>query len=282
MWMDCAGKKLDLRQPAIMGVLNVTPDSFSDGGRYRQLDAAVRHAVAMASEGATLIDVGGESTRSGAPAVSVQEELDRVVPVVERLARELPDAIISVDTSKPEVIREVARAGAGLINDIRALTLPGALEAAAASGLAVCLMHMQGAPATMQYQPRYDDVVGEVHAFLAERVGVCEAAGIPRQRILVDPGFGFGKTLEHNLTLLRHLNRFADLAAGVLAGMSRKSMIGALLDVPVGERLSGSLAAAVIAVWQGACVVRAHDVRETMQAVRVCAAVRGVATVRAA
>ncbi len=282
MWMDCAGKKLDLRQPAIMGVLNVTPDSFSDGGRYRQLDAAVRHAVAMASEGATLIDVGGESTRPGAPAVSVQEELDRVVPVVERLARELPDAIISVDTSKPEVIREVARAGAGLINDIRALTLPGALEAAAVSGLAVCLMHMQGAPATMQYQPRYDDVVGEVHAFLAERVGVCEAAGIPRQRILVDPGFGFGKTLEHNLTLLRHLNRFADLAAGVLAGMSRKSMIGALLDVPVGERLSGSLAAAVIAVWQGACVVRAHDVRETVQAVRVCAAVRGVATVRAA
>lgn len=282
MWMNCAGKQLDLRQPAVMGVLNVTPDSFSDGGRYRQLDAAVHRAAVMVSEGATLIDVGGESTRPGAPLVSVQEELDRVVPVVERLARELPESIVSVDTSKPEVMGEVARAGAGMINDVRALTLPGALETAAASGLAVCLMHMRGQPATMQQQPYYDDVVGEVHAFLADRVQACEAAGLARQRILVDPGFGFGKTLDHNLMLLRHLDRFRDLAAGVLAGMSRKSMIGALLDAPVGERLSGSLAAAVIAVWQGACVVRAHDVRETVQALRVCAAVRGVETARTA
>lgn len=282
MWMNCAGKPLDLRQPVVMGVLNVTPDSFSDGGRYRQLDAAVRQAAVMVGEGATLIDVGGESTRPGAPLVSIQEELDRVVPVVERLARELPESIVSVDTSKPEVMHEVARAGAGMINDVRALTLPGALETAAASGLAVCLMHMRGQPATMQQQPYYDDVVGEVHAFLADRVQACEAAGLARQRILVDPGFGFGKTLDHNLTLLRHLDRFRDLAAGVLAGLSRKSMIGALLDAPVDERLSGSLAAAVIAVWQGACVVRAHDVRETVQALRVCAAVREVEMARTA
>lgn len=273
MLMDCAGKILDLRQPAVMGVLNVTPDSFSDGGRYAALDAALRRAEVMAAEGAAIIDVGGESTRPGAPPVSVQEELDRVLPVVERLARELPIPV-SVDTSKPEVMREAARVGAGLINDVWALRQPGALEAAAASGLPVCLMHMRGEPATMQQEPRYIDVVAEVRAFLAERVRACAAAGIPRERILLDPGFGFGKTLEHNLSLLRRLDRFTDVAAGVLAGVSRKSMIGLLLNAPVGERLAGSLAAAVIAVWQGADMIRAHDVRETVQALRVCAAVR--------
>jgi dihydropteroate synthase len=275
MLMDCAGKKLDLGQPVVMGVLNVTPDSFSDGGRYQSLDDALRRAETMAAEGAAIIDVGGESTRPGAPPVAVQEELDRVLPVVERLARELPIPI-SVDTSKPEVMREAARVGAGLINDVRALQWPGALAAAAASGLPVCLMHLQGNPATMQQEPHYADVLAEVWAFLAERVGACEAAGIPRERILVDPGFGFGKKLEHNLALLRHLNRFTGLAAGVMVGLSRKSMIGLLLDAPVGERLAGSLAAAVIAAWQGACIVRVHDVRETVQALRVCAAVRAV------
>ncbi len=275
MLMNCAGKILDLRQPAVMGVLNVTPDSFSDGGRYTLLDTALRRADAMVAEGAAIIDVGGESTRPGAPPVSVQEELDRVLPVVERLAQELPIPI-SVDTSKPEVMREAARAGASLINDVWALRQPGALEAAAASGLPVCLMHMLGEPATMQQEPHYVAVVTEVRAFLAERVQACMAAGIPRERILVDPGFGFGKTLEHNLSLLRYLDSFTDMAAGVLAGVSRKSMIGLLLNAPVGERLAGSLAAAVIAAWQGAHVIRAHDVRETVQALRVCAAVRAM------
>ena len=275
MLINCAGKTLDLSQPAVMGVLNVTPDSFSDGGQYLQLDAALRRAEIMVVQGAALVDVGGESTRPGAAPVSVQEELDRVLPVVERLAHELP-VPISVDTSKPELMHELARAGAGLINDVRTLQMPGALAAAAASGLPVCLMHLRGEPITMQRGPVYADVVAEVRDYLAARVGACEAAGIARERILVDPGFGFGKTLAHNLHLLRHLDRFTDLAAGVLVGVSRKSMIGALLDVPVGERLAGSLAAATIAVWRGARVVRAHDVRETVQALRICAAVLAV------
>lgn len=276
MQLDCAGKKLDLSRPVVMGVLNVTPDSFSDGGLYVSLPDALRRAEIMVEEGAGIIDVGGESTRPGAPAVSVQEELDRVLPVIERLAHDLP-VPISVDTGKPEVMLEAARVGAGLINDVRALLLPGALQAAADSGLPVCLMHMQGEPATMQQEPRYVDVVTEVHAFLAERVHACESVGIRRDRILVDPGFGFGKTLEHNLILLRRLHRFSDLAAGVLVGVSRKSMIGALLGVPVGERLNGSLAAAVIAVWQGAQIIRTHDVRATVQALCVCAAARAAA-----
>ncbi|MFO1372549.1 MAG: dihydropteroate synthase [Candidatus Competibacteraceae bacterium] len=255
-----------------MGVLNVTPDSFSDGGRYWRPAAALQRAEEMAREGAAIIDVGGESTRPGAPPVSVQEELDRVLPIIERLVGELP-LPVSVDTSKPEVMQAALRAGAGMINDVRALRLPGALETVAASGLPVCLMHMQGEPNTMQQEPRYVDVVAEVRLFLEERVRACEAVGIPRERILVDPGFGFGKTLAHNLLLLRQLNRFVGLAAGVLVGLSRKSMIGALLDVPVEQRMTGSLAAAVIAAWQGARIIRAHDVRETVQAVRVCAAV---------
>jgi len=269
---NCAGPAIDLSRPTVMGVLNVTPDSFSDGGRYANLADALRRADAMVAEGAAIIDVGGESTRPGAPPVSAQEELDRVLPVVERLARELPIPV-SVDTSKPEVMRAAISAGAGLINDVRALRSPGALETVAASEVPVCLMHMRGEPGTMQQEPRYADVVAEVRAFLAERVRACESAGVGRERILVDPGFGFGKTLAHNLSLLRHLDRFADLAAGVVAGVSRKSMIGALLDAPVGERLSGSLAAAVIAAWRGARIIRAHDVRETVQALRVCVGV---------
>ncbi len=273
MQIDCAGRWLDLSQPRVMGVLNITPDSFSDGGRYLSLDAALRRAAVMVTEGAAIIDVGGESTRPGAPAVPVQEELDRVLPVVERLAQELP-VPVSVDTSKPTIMREAARVGAGMINDVWALRQPGALEAARASGLPVCLMHMLGEPATMQREPIYTDVVAEVRAFLAERVQACAAMGIQRERILVDPGFGFGKTLEHNLSLLRHLEQLTDLAAGVLVGFSRKSMIGLLLEAPVNERLPGSLAAAVLAAWQGAGVIRAHDVKETVQALRVCAALR--------
>ena len=277
MLIDCAGKTLDLSQPVVMGVLNVTPDSFSDGRLYCLLANALRCAERMGIEGAALIDVGGESTRPGAAPVSVQEEMDRVLPVVERLARDLTIPI-SVDTSKPEVMRAAAHVGAGLINDVWALRLPGALEAVAGSGLPVCLMHLRGEPVTMQQNPGYTDVVADVHAFLAERVRACESFGIPRDRILVDPGFGFGKTLEHNLALLRSLYRFGDLAAGVLIGISRKSMIGALMGgVPVGERLSGSLAAAVIAAWQGANIIRTHDVRETVQALCICAAVRAAA-----
>jgi len=256
-----------------MGVLNVTPDSFSDGGWYTTLDRALQRARDMVAEGADIVDIGGESTRPGAPAVSVQEELDRVLPVVEAVARELP-AVVSIDTSKPEVMQAALGAGAGMINDVRALQAPGALAVAAASRAAVCLMHIQGTPATMQLAPHYEAVVAEIKAFLAERMRACEAAGIRRDRILIDPGFGFGKTLEHNLLLLRHLDEFRQLGAVLVVGLSRKSMIGKLLhDAPPGERLYGSLAAAVIAAWQGAQILRVHDVGATAQALQVCAAV---------
>ena len=270
--LDCAGKLLDLSAPRVMGVLNVTPDSFSDGGRYARLPLALERAREMVAEGAAVIDVGGESTRPGAPPVGVEEELRRVLPVVEALAAELP-VPISVDTGTPEVIRAAGAAGAGLVNDVRALRVPGALEAAAAAGVSVCLMHMQGEPGTMQASPRYDDVVGEVVRFLEERVAACEAQGIPRSRILLDPGFGFGKALEHNLRLLARLDRLAAVGLPVLVGMSRKSMIGALLDAPVHRRLYGGLAAAVWAVMRGARVVRTHDVRATVEALAVVSAV---------
>jgi dihydropteroate synthase len=227
-------------------------------------------------EGADIIDIGGESTRPGAPPVTVQEELERVLPVVEQVARELP-VPVSIDTSKPEVMQAALRAGAGMINDIRALQTPGALALAADSPAAVCLMHMQGTPATMQVAPHYEDVVAEVKAFLTERIQACAAAGIRRDRILIDPGFGFGKTLEHNLLLLKRLGEFRELGAVLLVGLSRKATIGRLLgDVPPGERLYGSLAAAVIAAWQGAHILRVHDVRETAQALQICAAVMRV------
>ena len=270
--LRCGPKTLDLSRPVVMGVLNVTPDSFSDGGRFLPVEAAVAHGVRLAEEGAAIIDIGGESTRPGAAPVSVDEELRRVVPVVERL-RAATQAVISVDTSKPEVIREAVAAGAGLINDVRALAEPGALEAAAASGCAVCLMHMQGDPRTMQRAPSYVDVVKEVKAFLDEHVQRCRAAGVSSDRIAVDPGFGFGKTLEHNLELLRRLRELHD-ELPVLVGLSRKSMVGTLTGRGAGERVHGSIALAVIAALNGARIVRAHDVAATVDALKMVAAVQ--------
>jgi len=255
-----------------MGILNVTPDSFSDGGRFSQRDAALRHAEAMVAAGATLIDVGGESTRPGARVVSPLEELERVAPVVERIAREL-DVIISVDTSTPAVMRETARLGAGLINDVRSLRRDGALDAAAATGLPVCLMHMLGEPGTMQDNPHYDDLVGEVTGFLAERIAQCAAVGIAPEQIILDPGFGFAKTLQHNLSLFKHLESLHALGRPLLVGVSRKSMIGLALNRPVGERLYGGLALAALALTKGARILRVHDVAETVDVVRMIAAV---------
>ena len=270
--LPCGNRVLDLAHTHVMGILNATPDSCSDGGRYSQLDAALRHAQEMVAAGATLIDVGGESTRPGARPVSPAEEVDRVVPVVERIARGL-DVIISVDTSTPEVIVESARLGAGLINDVRSLRRPGALEAAAATGLPVCLMHMLGEPGDMQDNPHYQDLVGEVSVFLADRMERCEAAGIPKDRIILDPGFGFAKTLEHNLSLFRHMEALHALGRPLLVGVSRKSMIGAVLGRPVGERLIGGLALAALAMTKGARILRVHDVAETADVVRMIAAV---------
>lgn len=255
-----------------MGILNVTPDSFSDGGRFSQLDAALRHAEAMVAAGATLIDVGGESTRPGARVVSPLEELERVAPVVERIAREL-DVIISVDTSTPAVMRETARLGAGLINDVRSLQRDGALDAAAATGLPVCLMHMLGEPGNMQDNPHYDDLVGEVSGFLVERIAQCVAVGIAPEQIILDPGFGFAKTLQHNLSLFKHMKALHALGRPLLVGVSRKSMIGLALNRPVGERLYGGLALAALAVTKGARILRVHDVAETVDVVRMLAAV---------
>jgi dihydropteroate synthase len=270
--LRCADKTLDLSAPVVMGVLNVTPDSFSDGGRFFSVDAAVEQGLRMAAEGAALVDVGGESTRPGSQGVSADEELRRVIPVIERL-RKATEAVISVDTSKAEVIRAAAAAGAGLVNDVRALREPAALEAAAASGCAVCLMHMQGEPRTMQLAPHYTDVVNEVRAFLAERVAACRSAGFAAGRLAVDPGFGFGKTGEHNLTLLRRLRELAGDGAPVLVGLSRKSMLGTLTQRAPPERTAGSVALAVIAVLNGARIIRAHDVAPTVDALKVVAAV---------
>jgi dihydropteroate synthase len=270
--LPCGSRFLDLSHPQVMGILNVTPDSFSDGGRYGQRDAALRHAEAMLQAGATLIDVGGESTRPGARAVSSVEELERVAPVVEAIAREL-DVIISVDTSTPAVIRETARLGAGLINDVRSLQRDGALDAAAGSGLPVCLMHMRGEPTTMQQNPQYPDVVAEVREFLLERLAACAEAGIGVERVILDPGFGFAKTLEHNLSLFKHLQGLHVLGRPLLVGVSRKSMIGKVLGHEVGERLYGSLALAALALSKGAHILRVHDVAQTVDVVRMIAAV---------
>ena len=273
MLLTCGQHALDLSEPVVMGVLNVTPDSFSDGGELASPEAALRQARRMAEARAAILDVGGESTRPGAREVGTGEELDRVLPVVEALVAEL-ELPVSVDTSKPEVMREAIAAGAAMVNDVRALQAPGALAAVAGSQVAVCLMHMQGEPRTMQADPRYRDVVAEVHAFLAARVEACETAGIGRERVVVDPGFGFGKTLEHNLTLLAGLREFARDGLPVLAGLSRKRMIGALTGRSVRERLAGSVALAALAVANGASIIRAHDVAETVDAVKVAAAVR--------
>ncbi len=269
--LDCAGKPVDLSRPRVMGILNVTPDSFSDGGRFTGASAALEHALAMIEAGADFIDIGGESTRPGAEPVSAEAEIARVVPVIEALGPHCP-VPISIDTSKPAVMRAAVAAGAGLINDVRALREPGALETAVELGVPVCLMHMQGEPRTMQAAPAYGDVVAEVRDFLLARAAACEAAGMPRQRILLDPGFGFGKALAHNLSLLKHLDALVATGYPVLAGLSRKSMLGQVTGLPVERRLAPSLAAAVLAARAGARVLRVHDVGETVAALALVTA----------
>ncbi len=265
--------EIDLSATQVMGILNVTPDSFSDGGRYAAQDAALRQAEKMLQEGATIIDVGGESTRPGAEPVATQDELARVVPVVELLVDEL-GATVSVDTSKPAVMRAAIDAGTSMINDVLALREPGAIEVIADSSVSVCLMHMQGSPRTMQTDPQYDDVVADIIRFLDSRVDACTASGIDRRRIVVDPGFGFGKSLAHNYEILARLTEFASLDCPVLVGMSRKSMIGNLLDLPVSERVTASAILAALAVERGANILRVHDVKETMQAISLVEALQ--------
>ena len=272
MIMNFAGRKRDLSRCHVMGILNVTPDSFSDGGRFNAPAVALDRARQMVADGASFIDVGGESTRPGATPVSTQEELDRVCPVVEAIAGEL-DTVISVDTSNPVVMTETARLGAGLINDVRALQREGAPEAAAAAGVPVCLMHIQGEPDTMQKDPRYRNVRREVSAFLIERMRIAEAAGVSPDDIILDPGFGFGKSLEHNVQLLASLEQLQVLGHPLLIGLSRKSMLGAITGREVNERLPASLAAATISAMKGASILRVHDVRETVDAVKVVTAV---------
>ena len=270
MKLSCGNRTLDLGTAHVMGILNVTPDSFSDGGQFNQLDKAIAHAGSMVAEGATILDVGGESTRPGAASVSVAEELERVVPVVEHIAARL-DVAISVDTSTEEVIRESAKAGVHLINDVRALRREGALKAAAETGLPVCLMHMQGEPDTMQKNPRYDDVVQDVRNFLRERIAAAQAAGISSEQILLDPGFGFGKTRIHNYTLLNRLEQIAALGYPLLTGLSRKRMIADVLNASgdATERDDASAAAATLCAMKGARIIRAHNVKKTWEALQV-------------
>ena len=274
--LDCAGRILSLDRTRVMGIVNVTPDSFSDGGAHADAEAAIAHGLKLVEEGADLLDVGGESTRPGSEGVSVEEELRRVIPVVEGLAARTA-VPISIDTSKPEVMRAAVAAGAGMINDICALEREGALDAAAALGVPVVLMHMRGEPRSMQEAPHYDDVVAEVHRYLADRIFAAELAGIPRAKLVVDPGFGFGKDDGHNLALLAQLERLTELGVPVLAGISRKRTIGALTgrDVPA-ERVAGSVAAHLLAAQRGARIVRVHDVAPTVDALKVWEAVAAV------
>lgn len=273
MLFHCGKFHLDLSHPLVMGIVNVTPDSFSDGGHHLQRDAALAHAHRLIAEGADMLDIGGESTRPGALLVGVQEEIDRVMPVIEGL-RGAP-VPLSIDTCKPEVMRTALAAGASMVNDINALQQADALDAVAASEAAVCLMHKQGSPQTMQLEPRYLDVVSEVKEFLRVRIEAAEAAGIARERIVVDPGFGFGKTLVHNLALLRGLGAFGELGVPLLAGLSRKSMLGAITGQDVEHRVHASVAAALLAVQRGARIVRVHDVRATCDALKIWNAVNG-------
>ncbi|MBG3130901.1 dihydropteroate synthase [Proteus mirabilis] len=268
MKLMARGTELNLSTPQVMGILNVTPDSFSDGGTHNSLNDAVDHAAKLIAEGASIIDIGGESTRPGASDVSIDEELQRVVPVVEAI-RQRFDVWISVDTSKAQVITESANVGASIINDIRSLQEPGALEAAAKTGLPVCIMHMQGDPKTMQQSPHYENVMIDVDRFLQENIQRCVDAGIEKNQIILDPGFGFGKNLAHNYQLLAHLSELHHFGLPILAGMSRKSMVGQLLNVPPQERVAGSVACAVIAAMQGAQIIRVHDVKETVDAMKV-------------
>jgi dihydropteroate synthase len=271
--LHCGKFRLSLQRPLFMGIVNVTPDSFSDGGRFFSASRAVEHGLQLVEEGADILDVGGESTRPGAGEVGVEEELERVLPVLDGLRQ--AGVPLSIDTMKPPVMAEALEAGAAMVNDVRALREPGALKIVGESGAAVCLMHMQGAPRSMQQAPRYTDVVGEVKAFLRERVRAALEAGIVRERLVIDPGFGFGKTLGHNLELLRRLDEFADLKLPLLAGLSRKSMIGALTGAAVEERVHGSVAAALLAVQKGARIVRVHDVKATRDALAILEAVEG-------
>ncbi len=271
--LDCAGKTLDLSKPQIMGVLNVTPDSFSDGGLFIDPKKALLQAHKLFHEGAAIVDVGGESTRPGAAPVSTEEEMDRVIPVIEAIHNDLP-VIVSIDTSKPQVMREAVRAGAGLINDVYALRQPGAVQTVADLNVPVCLMHMQGEPRTMQHNPQYTDVINEVKEFLQQRVVDCVHAGIDKNRLIIDPGFGFGKSVQNNLTLVKHLPAFLSLDLPVLVGFSRKSTIGAILDKPADDRVIGSVSLAAIACWLGAHIFRVHDVKQTADALKLCNAVK--------
>ncbi|MFO8141531.1 MAG: dihydropteroate synthase [Marinobacter sp.] len=273
MEMNFAGRTLDLSRCHVMGILNLTPDSFSDGGRFNSEHAALLRARQMVSDGAAFIDIGGESTRPGAVPVSTQEELDRVCPLVEAVAREL-DTVISVDTSNPVVMTEVVKLGAGLINDVRALQRVGAVQAAATAGVPVCLMHIQGEPDNMQDDPRYRNVRRAVSSFLTERMRVAESAGVRAENIILDPGFGFGKSVDHNFQLLATLEQLHLLGHPLLIGVSRKSMLGAVTGREVNERLPASLAAATISALKGASILRVHDVRETVDAVKVVTAVK--------
>ena len=273
MKIDFPGHSLTLTEPVAMGVLNTTPDSFSDGGRFEDLRSAVEQGRKLAADGAAIVDVGGESTRPGAQSVSASQEAARVVPVIEELGKAL-DVPVSIDTSKPEVMVAAVDAGAQMINDVCALRSPGALSAAAELRVPVCIMHMQGEPRSMQANPGYADVVEEVYAFLSKRIDACLAAGISERKIILDPGFGFGKTLEHNLSLMNHLEKFVAAGLPVLIGVSRKSMIGSVLDRPVGERLYGGLSLSAIAAYKGAHILRTHDVRPTLDAISMAVAVR--------
>jgi dihydropteroate synthase len=273
--LDCAGRKLRLDRPQVMGIVNVTPDSFSDGGLAASTDAAVAHALRLVEEDADILDIGGESTRPGAREISLEEELRRVIPVIERLAKQTT-VPISIDTSKPEVMRAAVAAGANMINDVFALRREGALDAAAESGVPVVLMHMSGEPHSMQESPHYDDVVADVHGFLTQRIFACEMAGIPKKKIVIDPGFGFGKTSAHNLALLAQLRRFVELGVPVLAGLSRKRTLGEITGRGVNERVHASVAAALIAAQNGAMILRVHDVAATVDALKVWQAVAAV------
>jgi dihydropteroate synthase len=270
----CGRFILSLDRPLIMGIVNVTPDSFSDGGQFYTSARAIQHARLLVEQGADLLDIGGESTRPGAQAVGIEEELERVLPVLEGLSD--CGVPLSVDTLKPEIMRAAIRTGVDMINDVNALRTEGALQAVADSSAAVCLMHMQGEPRTMQHSPLYQDVVAEVKTFLAERIAAAEQAGIRRERMVIDPGFGFGKTLEHNLDMLRQLESFASLGVPLLAGLSRKSMLGLLTGLPVEERMVPSVAAAVISAMKGAKILRVHDVKETRQALQIVSAMNKI------
>lgn len=272
MMLHCGQFKLNLDSPRVMGILNVTPDSFSDGGNFSQLDLAVEHALQLIEEGADLLDIGGESTRPNATHVSLQEELDRVIPVIEALVANRINIPVSIDTYKPEVMRAAIAAGASMVNDVNALQEIGALDVVASADVGVCLMHMQGTPQTMQINPQYTDVVKEVSDFLLTRIHACTQAGIAKNRLLIDPGFGFGKTRAHNITLVQHLNELSQLGYPLLVGLSRKSVLGQVTGGDIDSRLHASVAAAVISTMKGAKIVRVHDVKATVEALKVVAA----------